>query len=383
MKVLVVDDSIVFRTQISQALKSLPGIEVVGTAANGRIALQKIAQGTTVDLMTLDMEMPEMDGLETIKALRVSNKALKVIVFSSQNLRGAERALLALKEGADDIIAKPSGDDQNFDSALASIKASLVPKVLQFKRETTPSALADSPISNLRQDGSIPLASPNPTPIRDHSPLSAATAPPRPPHSYEQKAIESRDPRILVIASSTGGPTALETLFSQLPGPYKIPVLIAQHMPPVFTQILARRLGELSGVTAKEVQHGEALLPNTLYVAPGDYHFKVIRSNDTLFAETNQEPLRNSVRPAADYLFESAASLFGSQCLGLVLTGMGEDACLGAKAIKDQGGGILIQNKESCVVFGMPGAVYQIGAYDEIGDLDFIRKKLKMILTGP
>jgi len=366
MRVLIVDDSVVFRTQISNALKDIEGIEVVGTAANGKIALQKISQ-LKVDLVTLDMEMPEMNGMETLKELRLTNKSIKVIIFSSQTVRGAEKALEALHEGADDVIAKPAGDHLNFESALGAVKSALVPKVVQF---------FDQRLRRLSNEISLKATA-------DHSSIShheASEKQTSSPSLFLKKSIDSMEPQVLVIASSTGGPTALEHIFSKIPGPYRIPVLITQHMPPVFTQILARRIAELSGVEAKEAENGELIQSNRIYVAPGDKHLKVQSLGSDIAIRITQEDLRNSIRPAADFLFETAAKCYSSKCLGVVLTGMGEDGCDGAKAIKSANGGILIQNKESCTVFGMPGAVFDAGAYDEMGDLEFIIRKLTLIL---
>jgi two-component system chemotaxis response regulator CheB len=367
MKILIVDDSVVFRTQITNALKDIPGVEIVGTAANGKIALQKLNQ-MPVDLLTLDMEMPEMNGMETLKELRQTNKNVKVLIFSSQTVRGAEKALDALREGADDVIAKPEGDHLNFETALGAIKSSLVPKIIQF---------TDQRLQSISQGGML-------RPTADLTPqrISNLNESQNPPAIYLKRSIDSLSPQVLVIASSTGGPTALETIFAKIPGPYKIPVLITQHMPPVFTQILARRIGEITGVPAKEAEQGDFVNPNKIYVAPGDFHLKVQSTGDNVMVRITKEELRNSIRPAADYLFETAAKAYGSNCLGVVLTGMGEDGCDGAKAIKNSNGGIIIQNKASCTVFGMPGAVYESGAYDEMGDLDFIANKLRFILTG-
>lgn len=364
MKIMVVDDSIVFRTQISQALKDISGVEVTAVAANGKIAIQKLAQNP-VDLITLDMEMPEMNGIETLKQIRSSNKSVKIIVYSSQTMSGAEKALEALREGADDVIAKPSGLNLNFELAQEAIRTALVPKVLQFTDQRLVSLKSDS---LLRQTADEPIQN--------------FTFRKKTPEIFEKVNLNSMNPSIVVIASSTGGPTALDTIFSKLPGPYKIPVLLVQHMPPIFTKILAKRLGELTGVEAKEVENGDIIENNKIYVAQGDYHFKIQKMNQQIRTQITKEELRNSIRPAADYLFETAAEIYNKKCLGVVLTGMGEDGCDGAIAIKRARGGVLIQNKESCTVFGMPGAVHEMGAYDEMGNLDYISEKLHFILKG-
>jgi two-component system chemotaxis response regulator CheB len=338
MKVLIVDDSVVFRTQIAAALSGIDTIEVAGSAPNGRIALQRLEQ-MQVDLVTLDIEMPEMDGLAVLKEIRKRNHRVRVIIFSSKTHRGAEKALLALEAGADDVIAKPSGNE--------SIKDLLVPKILQFSQKKV--------VSN-------PLAVP-----RSSAPAS---------ETFTKRSLQGAQPSIIVIASSTGGPNALETIFSKVAQPIGIPILVAQHMPPVFTQILARRIADLSHTTCREAVHGEVLKSGCIYIAPGDYHMQLRKNAEVVQLELTQGPKRNSVRPAADYLFETAAENFGPKCLGIVLTGMGQDGLDGCIALKRAGSKVLIQDENSCVVFGMPGAVFKADCYDAIGNLDQISQTL-------
>jgi len=356
MRIMVVDDSIVFRSQISSALTGVEGIEIVGTAANGKIALQKLEQ-IQVDLITLDMEMPEMNGLETLKQIRQKGLKVKVIVFSSQTIRGAEKALEALREGADDVVAKPEGEGVNFETALESIRSSLVPRVKQFQ---TKSPIAAKAIYT----GESILKS------RD----SVST------YKQPKQRVLGFDPQAVVIASSTGGPTALETIFSQLKGPFNKPVFLVQHMPPIFTQILAKRLSTITDHPVEEALSEQKINQRSFLVAPGNYHMVLDKQSDGVYAKLNQTQLRNSVRPAADNLFETASEIYGANLLGIVLTGMGEDGALGAKKIRTHGGRVLIQNKESCVVFGMPGAVYANDDYDEMTSLDGIVQILKGIL---
>lgn len=345
MKILVVDDSIVFRSQISASLSGVEGVEIVGTAANGKIAIDKLQQ-LNVDLITLDMEMPELNGLETIRAIKKLGIKVKIIVFSSQTMRGAEKALEALSAGADDVVAKPSGDSMDFSLAQKMIEEALVPRVKQFFKSSIPQST--SRISR------APLAKVN---------------------------LKSFRPKAVVIASSTGGPTALEAVFQELKCQPKVPIFIVQHMPPVFTQILAKRLSECSGIAVHEATDNQRVENGHVYDAPGGFHMLVQKGPDGLFIKLNQGPQRNSVRPAADYLFESACDIFKNHLLGVVLTGMGEDGAEGAKYIHDMNGAILIQDKESCVVFGMPGAVFLNDDYDDIMNLKEISDYLRTVIA--
>jgi len=353
MKILVVDDSIVFRSQISASLNGVENIEVVGSAANGKIAIQKLQQ-FDVDLITLDMEMPEMGGLETIREMRRLGFKTKIIVFSSQTIRGAEKALEALEAGADDVIAKPSGDSLDFTKAQAMIEEALLPRINQF-------------LTGTRKFASVPRPS-----------LSQEKVQPK---QRQKKSLRSFRPEALVIASSTGGPTALESVFSKLSSVPKVPILIVQHMPPVFTQILAKRLGELSGIPFHEASHGQKVEAGHAYVAPGGFHMLLELRGKVPHIVLNEDPLRNSVRPAADFLFERAAEIYRDRLLALVLTGMGEDGAVGASKVKDLDGGVIIQEKESCVVFGMPGAVFMNDDYDDIMNLSEISTYLKSVIA--
>lgn len=342
MNVLIVDDSVVYRSKIKAALNGIEGIEVVGAASNGKIALEMIEQ-KQVDVMTLDMEMPVLNGLETLRALRERGSKVKVIVFSSSTRSGSEATLDALSAGAKDFVAKPSGSGDFTTAAEDLIRADLLPKLKQFMTRTP-----------MQSQPRIFQADP-----------VAKTA-------YPRKELISFSPSAVVIASSTGGPAAHDVLFKGLSGKLRCPVFIAQHMPPVFTASFAKRIASHSGLPCKEAQHLD-VVKNEIYVAPGDYHLSLGLTDGRLTTLLDQSPQRNSVRPAADYLFESAAKIFGQKTMGIVLTGMGEDGLDGSRAVKDAGGGIMIQNRASCVVFGMPGAVFSAGAFDEQGDLEAIQ----------
>lgn len=356
IKVLVVDDSIVFRSQIKAALDGVEGISVVGVAANGKIALRKMTE-LSVDLVTLDLEMPEMSGIETIAQMKALKLTPKVIVFASMSRRGADTALAALAAGANDFVAKPSGDTGSFEDALNQIKSDLVPKIRQFA-----SRLGASPVS--KSPGSV-----------DQPKVSTS----RPASGYTKVDLDTFVPSVIVIGSSTGGPSALETVFSTFDSTPSCPILLVQHMPPVFTATLATRLERLAGVPAAEAKHGEKLEANRIYVAPGDFHMSLLDKGGNVSIQLDQSPKRNSVRPAVDTLFESAASIYGRKCFGLVLTGMGEDGLHGAIAIKNAKGAMVIQDKATSVVFGMPGAVHDAGAYDRMMALPHIGSFLKKL----
>lgn len=352
MKILVVDDSIVFRSQITASLGGVPDVEVVGSAPNGRIAIQKLQQ-QPVDLITLDMEMPELNGLDTIKEIKRLGFKPKIIVFSSQTLRGAEKALEALAAGADDVVAKPSADHLDFTKAQAMIEEALIPRVQQFLKGNK------ARLQTTKTPSSEPTKKLN----------------------FSKQNLKTFSPKAVVIASSTGGPSALEHIFQSLKCKPKIPIFIVQHIPAVFSQILARRLSEMSGIPVHEATQNQVVENGNVYLAPGGFHMLVQKQENALVIKLNEAPLRNSVRPAADFLFESAGDIFKHQLLGLVLTGMGEDGAAGAKYIHDAGGSIIIQDKESCVVFGMPGAVFINDDYDDIMNLDEISNYLKTVIV--
>lgn len=359
MRILVVDDSVVFRSQIRAALEGEKFVESIVAANSGRIALQKLEQGST-DLVTLDMEMPEMSGVETIRAIRKAKFPVRIVVFSSHTRSGTEAALDALAAGADDFAAKPTGDDVNIANVAERIRVQLLPKILQFTQDT--------------QIGDVPAAAGGASaPVGE---LKTSTI----VRKYDKRDLETFRPEVIVVGSSTGGPPALEKILVGLPALPRIPILIAQHMPPMFTGTLAARLESMTGIKAAEAQHGKPVLPGNIYVAPGDFHFTVKKRGNEVIANLDKGPQRNSVRPCVDNLFESAVQVYGAKTMSVILTGMGEDGLLGARAIKKLNGGVAIQEKKSCVVFGMPGAVFSDGCYDEILSLEKICEMLRRMV---
>jgi two-component system, chemotaxis family, protein-glutamate methylesterase/glutaminase len=339
IKVLIVDDSVLFRSQIQLALKDVDDIEIVGYAINGKMALEKVSS-QDVDLMILDLEMPVMDGMTTVKNLRLLQKSPKVILFSSMNRSSAEKTIELMKLGALDFVAKPVPDDSNR-PPHEKIRTCLLPKILSLF----------------------------PSQVLVASKFCGKT-------NFNWRDFK---PEILVIASSTGGPSALNDFFELMNTPVSFPILVTQHMPPVFTTSLAQHLGNISGKKSSEAIHGEILQPNQIYVAPGNYHMSITGTRTQQMIQLDQGPARNFVRPCADFLFESSAHIFKTNTLGIVLTGMGRDGADGAVAIKGLGGAVMIQDQASSVVFGMPGAVYESGQFDYMGTpQDLARKVLSL-----
>ena len=333
IRVLVVDDSAVIRRLVSDALAADPAIEIAGTAPNGHIALEKIPQ-LNPDIITLDVEMPEMNGLETIRAIRKSWPGLPVIMFSSLTERDASTTLDALAAGATDYVAKPNNTG-SLDASVARVRDDLIPKIKG-------------------------LAAPRATRIPPR--LPSATA----PHSVRRRID------IVAIGASTGGPNALAEVIPSFPENFPVPIVIVQHMPPLFTRMLARRLDANSPLGIREGEPGQALQPGQAWLAPGDYHMTLAHESRGARIELNQDAPENSCRPAVDVLFRSVAAVYGPNVLGVVLTGMGSDGLRGSQAIREAGGQIFVQDEASSVVWGMPGAIVAAGQADRVYALDQI-----------
>jgi two-component system chemotaxis response regulator CheB len=333
IRVLVVDDAVMMRRLISEVLSRDPDIEVIGVAADGRFALQKVAQ-LNPDIVTLDVEMPGLDGVETLRELRKTHPRLPVIMFSSVTLRGAAATLDALTAGATDYVAKPAGV-ASVTECIERLENELVAKIKVHCRHGLP-----GPVMALA--GTARVA----------APVSSAAGP---------MAAE-----VVCIATSTGGPNALAELFGNFPARFPLPLLIVQHMPPLFTAMLAERLGKLGSVPFHEGAEGQIVVPGHAYIAPGGKHMEVRRTASQVILHLQEELPENSCRPAADVLFRSAVSVYGGKILGVVLTGMGQDGMRGCQLIREHGGQVLAQDEASSVVWGMPGSVVQAGCADKI-----------------
>lgn len=340
ISVLVVDDSVVVRRLVTDALSSDPDIEVVGVAANGQIAQTKVAQ-LQPDVVTMDIEMPVMTGIEAVRALRKSGRTMPIIMFSTLTERGAVATLDALAAGATDYVTKPANVG-SVQQSLAQVAGELIPRIKAFVKRPTGSP----------RPAAGPAAGPTvPSPHRP-APRTAVLRP---------APIRPVRPRAVVLGSSTGGPEALSTLVGGLTTALPVPMLVVQHMPPVFTKQLAARLDRLGPNRVVEATGGEDLAPGTIYIAPGDHHLEVRRVGNAVRTHLQQDPPVNFCRPAVDVLFTSAVGVWGGDLLAVVLTGMGSDGKVGADAVVKAGGYVLAQDEPTSVVWGMPGAVAGAG----------------------
>lgn len=318
IRVLVVDDSAVVRRLVSAALSEDPRIEVAGTASHGREALERIAE-LRPDLVTLDVEMPEMDGLQTLAALRAQGGAVPVIMLSSHTERGAAATVDSLFHGAKDYVTKPH-DLNGSAAAVQKLRSELIPRI----HALCPGA--DLPFSeSLFPD--VPAAQAG----------------------------------VVVIGASTGGPQALMDFLEALPAPLPVPVAVVQHMPALFTRALADRLSERVAHRVREAEQDEPLQAGGVWIAPGNRHLEIVRRGADLRSRLHDGAPENGCRPSVDVLFRSAARAAGDGVVAVVLTGMGHDGELGAREIHAGGGAVFAQDESSSVVWGMPGAIVRAG----------------------
>ena len=331
-RVLVVDDSVVVRRLVSKALEAEDEVAVVGVAADGKIALANIER-LHPDVVILDVAMPVMDGLTALAEIRQRWPGLPVIMFSTLTSRGAEVTLDALALGASDYVLKPSSTDPA--SAMAEIRAQLLPRIAAL----------------------LPQAKE----ARERAAARGAQRPPRLTREVRRSTGPLERVDLIAIGVSTGGPTALAELIPSLPGTLPVPVAIVQHMPPMFTRILAERLDHKSALTVREGADGAHLDVGSVFIAPGDRHMAIANRSSL---HVYDGPHENSCRPSVDPLFRSVAEQFGPHALALVLTGMGSDGLRGAEAVAEAGGRVLVQDEASSVVWGMPGFVSRAGLAD-------------------
>jgi two-component system chemotaxis response regulator CheB len=374
VRILVADDAILFRRLLAEVLQTLPGVEVVGSAINGKVALQKIRE-LKPDLLTLDIEMPEMDGLDVLDALFQNGKpALEVIVVSALSRRGGELTMRALEKGAFDFITKPeSATPEQGRAALLRELAPLVRAVANRLEIRT--ILRGKPKADSRPDVAAQVVRPVAT-AAGGSPLDTIAA-------RMQRLSNPTKPDMVLIGVSTGGPVALAQLLPAIPGDIGVPIIVVQHMPAVFTKSLAESLAAKCAVSVREAIDGETPEPNTAYIAPGGRQMRLGMgpANKPVF-EMTDDPPENNCRPAVDYLFRSAANYFPGRAMAVILTGMGNDGTLGLRLLKRHGCFVIAQDEPSCVVYGMPKAAVDAGVTDVVLPLQSIASRIVATVKG-
>jgi len=342
--VLIVDDAVVVRKTLSDAIALDPQLEVAGTASNGRIAMAKFPS-LKPDIVLLDLEMPEMDGLETVRELRKIDTRVPIIMFSTLTARGASITLEALASGATDYVTKPSNIDVA--TTLQAISRELIPKI---------HALCHLPEASADAAQLPPLVLP-----------------------FVKRPLVARPLRtvkIVAIGVSTGGPDALARLLPTLPRDFPVPIVITQHMPAIFTSLLAARLSAKSALPVRECVSGDPVAPGSALLAPGDYHMVLNQEDGVMRVRTNQAPKENFCRPSVDVMFRSVAATYGANTLAVILTGMGQDGFKGCEELRALGAQVFVQDEASSVVWGMPGFVARAGLADKVLPLDQIGREI-------
>jgi two-component system, chemotaxis family, protein-glutamate methylesterase/glutaminase len=329
IRVLVVDDSALVRRLVTTALGQAADIDVAGVAKDGLEAVAMVDQ-IKPDVVTLDIEMPNLDGLGALTRIREKHPRLPVIMFSTLTERGAAATLDALSRGASDYVTKPSNTGQIADG-IAAIRDQLVPRIR---------ALAGTRV------------------VR------------------RERTTTARQVQALAIGCSTGGPDALARLLPRLPADLGVPVLVVQHMPPVFTTMLAQRLDKVCALAVREAAEGDPVRAGEVLIAPGDFHLRLRRSASEVRVTLDQGPQENFCRPAVDVLFRCADQVWGGGTLAVVLTGMGQDGLAGVRVLGASGARVLVQDEESSVVWGMPGAIAGAGLADDVLPLDALADRI-------
>lgn len=350
IRVLVVDDSSLMRKIIATALSKHPSIEIVCFAKNGLEAIDAVEKYSP-DVVTLDIEMPEMDGLAALREIRKKHQKLPIIMFSTLTQKGAQATVVALTRGASDYVEKPSNSIGGMDESFRILDAQLIPKVLGLaKRAKLSKTVRTSKFK---------------APEFKH-----ALVPERPVESTPKVVKTFYPAHAVCIGVSTGGPVALMELFSQFTSPLSVPIFIVQHIPPSFTALLAARLSTAGAMTIKEPVQGEEAVPGVAYLAPGGQHMVLRRQLGRTTIHMTSDPAENSCRPAVDVLFRSAADVYGQHLLAVVMTGMGYDGLKGCHYVNNKLGQVIVQDEESSVIWGMPGAVVGADAADAVFPLN-------------
>lgn len=347
IKVLAVDDSAFMRKLLTDMFTAESDFMIIDTARNGKDAVEKVKR-LKPDLVTMDIEMPIMDGITALELI-MKETPVPIVMVSSLTREGATATLRALELGAVDFIAKTAGPISNLSDIrvelLAKCRAAVHANVSQLSNIQKHTILSEQPII------SVP------------SPISA------------QSGLMSDD-KIVAIGTSTGGPRALQEIITKLPGGLPCPVVIVQHMPPGFTKSLSERLNSLSSLTVKEAEQDDVLSSGKVFIAPGDYHMTLEREGKKTLIKLNQKPPIGGHRPSVDPMMESVAQIYGSRAIGVILTGMGHDGSKGIQSIKQSQGYTIAEDQSTCVVFGMPKSAIEIGAIQKVLPLPSIAAEI-------
>jgi two-component system chemotaxis response regulator CheB len=375
IRVMIVDDAAVVRGLFSRWVESEADLEVVASLRTGREAVNQLERADP-DVVVLDIDMPELDGIAALPLLLAKKRDLVVIMASTLTRRNAEISLKALSLGAADYIPKPTTNHEV--AASATFRRELIEKIRQLGLRSKRLRLAQARAASPPASNSSSLASKSSPPLQPGLPVSGSAHPP-----IALRPMPATPPRVLLIGASTGGPQALNALVAQISGVLeRAPVLITQHMPATFTAILAEHLARIAKCPVREARAGEEVNAGTIYLAPGGKHMKVVRRDGIAVIAIDDGALINFCKPAVDPLFASAASVWGPKVLALVLTGMGSDGLNGAKAIVAAGGNIVAQDDATSVVWGMPGQVASAGICSAVLPLKEIAPRLTRLFAG-
>jgi two-component system chemotaxis response regulator CheB len=387
---LIVDDSAVFRGVLKRALEGIEGVEVAGTSPNGRLALQRIQAEPPPDLVTLDLEMPELDGIGFLEGMRVLQSKPGVIVLSAAGEAGRRRTIRALELGAFDFVPKPESGD--LERSTAELREKLAPVIAAAAHRIQVRSILSG--AQVRAGGAgeghgsdgvagQPGHNAPPRPAAGTSSLPVGAA--RPPSVDGMAEVAGRmhrltrrtKPALALIGVSTGGPDALLRVIPKLPAGLSVPVLVVQHMPPLFTQSLAETLDARSALRVREARNGDLVAAGSVYIAPGGRHMKVMNApGGGMVLRITDDPPENNCRPAVDYLFRSAAEAVPGRSVAVILTGMGRDGSQGLRRLKADGCVTIAQDEASCTVFGMPREAIQAGVIDIVAPLDSIAAEM-------
>ncbi len=357
LRVMVVDDTVLYRKIVSDVLTDLSGVQVVGSAHNGKAAVSKLAS-LKPDLVTLDIEMPEMNGIEVLGHIRRHAPHIGAIMLSTLTQEGGAMTMKALELGAFDFIPKPQSGTMA--ENRKKIADAITPMIRAFRR-SAPLRRISAPSRQPAKPAAVSVRS-----SRAAKPASTI------------KPLNRSKAEIIAIGISTGGPNALAKMLPMIPKDIGVPILIVQHMPPMFTQSLANSLAAKCSVAVREARQGEPILPNTVLIAPGGKQMKIVAGADgkSRIIKITDDPPENSCRPSVDYLFRSVAHHYVGRATGVIMTGMGSDGTEGLRLLKQNGATIIAQDKTTCVVYGMPKEAAESGLADAVLPLHQIADRI-------